>query len=124
MKDIKNFEEKMDTILGQGAELEGNISVLGSARVDGKFKGNLKVQGTLIVGKTGNLDGEISAKNAVIGGTIKGKLKIEEKVVFESTARFTGELTCKSIVIEEGVIFDGNCTMSAKPSQGQKEEKQ
>ncbi len=114
MKDVKNLEEKMDTILGQGAEMDGNISILGSARLDGKFKGNIKVQGSLIVGKTGVIDGEISAKNAVIGGNIKGKMHIEEKVVFESTARFNGELTCKSIVIEEGVIFEGNCTMTQK----------
>ncbi len=114
MKDNKIVEEKMDTIIGQGAEMEGTISILGSARIDGRFKGTLKVQGSLIVGKTGLIDGEITAKNAVIGGNIKGKLHIEEKVVFESTARFNGELTCKSIVIEEGVVFDGNCTMSQK----------
>lgn len=115
-KETKIIEEKMDTIIGQGAEMEGTISVLGSARVDGRFKGTLKVQGALIVGKTGVIDGEISAKNGVIGGVIKGKLNVEEKVVFESTARFTGELTCKAIVIEEGVIFDGNCSMSSKTS--------
>ncbi|MEO0229085.1 MAG: polymer-forming cytoskeletal protein [candidate division WOR-3 bacterium] len=115
-KENKIIEEKMDTIIGQGAEMEGTISVLGSARVDGRFKGTLRVQGALIVGKTGVIDGEISAKNGVIGGVIKGKLHIEEKVVFESTARFNGELTCKAIVIEEGVVFDGNCSMSSKPS--------
>jgi Integral membrane protein CcmA involved in cell shape determination len=108
----KNLEEKMDTMIGQGAEVTGNISVLGSARIDGKFKGNVKVQGTLIVGKAGLVEGEeISAKSAVIGGIVRGKLHIEEKVVFESTARFTGELTCKTLVVEEGVIFEGTCSM-------------
>jgi len=112
----KNFEEKMDTIIGQGAEVTGNISVLGSARIDGKFKGNVRVQGTLIVGKAGIIEGDdISAKSAVIGGTVRGKLHVEEKVLFESTARFTGELTCKTLVVEEGVIFEGTCSMQKTP---------
>ncbi len=108
----KSFEEKMDTIIGQGAEVTGNISVLGSARIDGKFKGNVKIQGTLIVGKSGIIEGdEISAKSAVIGGQVRGKLNIEEKIIFESTAKFQGELTCKTLVVEEGVIFEGTCNM-------------
>ncbi|HOK22474.1 MAG TPA: polymer-forming cytoskeletal protein [Candidatus Hydrothermia bacterium] len=121
MREDKFSEEKMDTILGQGAEMDGNISILGSARLDGKLKGTIKVQGTLIIGKTGIMEGDISAKNAIIGGQVKGKMHIEEKVVFESSAKFHGELTCKTIVIEEGVVFDGNCAMTQKGIQ--KEEK-
>ncbi|MCD6087152.1 MAG: polymer-forming cytoskeletal protein [Candidatus Hydrothermae bacterium] len=110
----ERLEEKMDTVLGAGSEIEGTISVRGGMRIDGKFKGNLNVQGTLVVGKSGSLDGEIHAKEAVIGGTLKGKVRIDEKIEFQTGATFEGELVCKGLIVQEGVKFDGTCSMSKR----------
>jgi len=57
--------DKLDTILGPGSQLEGDLSAKGSLRIDGTFTGKLKVEGSLIVGKDGVLDGEFHTKNAV-----------------------------------------------------------
>ncbi len=110
-KDSKPYE-KMDTIVGEGGSFEGTIEVKGGTRIDGKFKGNIKVEGTLVVGKTGVIEGEIFAQNAVVGGNIVGKMVIAQKVEFQSGARFKGDLFCKGLIVEDGVIFDGTCTMS------------
>jgi len=115
--------EKMDTIIGQGGYFEGTITVHGGTRIDGKFKGDIKIEGLLVVGKTGVIEGEIFAKNAIIGGHVTGKMKIAEKVEFQSGARFKGEVVCKGLIIQDGVIFDGTCSMTeegvAKPGQAQ-----
>ncbi len=110
----ERMEEKMDTVLGAGSEIEGTIIVRGGVRIDGKFKGTLRVQGTLVVGRSGNLDGEIFAKEAVIGGTLKGKVKIDEKIEFQTGATFEGELVCKGLIVQEGVKFDGTCSMTKR----------
>ncbi len=112
-KDIK--EERIDTIMGQGCDFDGKLSVRGSMRIDGRVKGKLSVQGTLFIGKTGFFDGEIRAKNAVVGGNLKGKVNIDEKIEFETGARFSGDLLCKGLIVNDGVIFDGNCNMSQQP---------
>ena len=118
-------DDKLDTIIGPGTQVEGTINVHGGVRIDGKFTGTLKVEGLLVVGKSGSLEGEIFVKNAAIAGKVKGKTMIEEKVELQSGAKFDGELTCKGLVIEEGVIFDGSCTMSKKeaPAVERKQEK-
>lgn len=106
--------DKLDTILGPGSELEGDLSAKGSLRIDGSFNGKLKVEGSLIVGKDGNVEGEFHTKNAVISGSVKGKLYVTEKAEFQSGAKFDGELSCKGLVVEEGVVFDGLCQMTKK----------
>ena len=113
MKDNK-FDTKLDTLIGQGATFDGNITIEGGARIDGKLKGKINAKGTVVVGKNGKVDGEILAKSAVIGGEIKGTVRVQEKVEFETGAKFEGEVYCKTLVVQEGVIFDGSCTMTKK----------
>ncbi len=110
----EKVNDKLDTILGPGSQLEGDLSAKGSLRIDGTFTGKLKVEGSLIVGKDGRLEGEFHTKNAVISGSVKGKLYVAEKAEFQSGAKFDGELSCKGLVVEEGVIFDGLCQMTKK----------
>ncbi len=108
------IDAKLDTIVGQGTVFEGNISIEGSARVDGKFKGNVNAKGTVVIGKSGKVEGEIIAKSAVIGGEVKGTIRVQDRVEFESGAKFDGEVYCKTLVVQEGVIFDGSCSMTKK----------
>lgn len=99
-------------ILGSGTRFKGNINVRGSLRVDGDFNGEMKITDTLIVGKSGKIKGKIKVKNCVVGGSIDGTLECEDRVELQANAKFDGDLICKKLMIEEGVIFDGNCNMS------------
>ena len=115
-KDFK--EDRMDTIIGPGAEIEGNLTVRGSMRLDGRLKGKVIVNGTFVLGKSGTFDGELRTKNAVIGGNLKGTIKVDEKIEFETGARFQGDITCKGLVVNDGVIFDGTCNMTKSGFSG------
>jgi len=109
---LKNKEPEgaMNTIVGKGTKIEGNMEVTQSIRIDGSFKGSLSASETLIVGSTGDLsDVTVNVKNAVIGGKITGNITASNKVTLESTSRLTGDLTAKLLVIEEGALFSGNC---------------
>ena len=101
----------LNSIIGKGAMLTGDLEVKSSMRVDGHVKGNLKCGDTIIVGKDGKVEGEIVAKNAVIGGTVQGKIEATDRVVLEATAVFTGDLKAGKLVIDEGAVFDGQCSM-------------
>ena len=106
----KEPEGAMNTIVGKGTKIEGNMEVTQSIRIDGSFKGSLSASETLIVGSTGDLsDVTVNVKNAVIGGKITGNITASNKVTLESTSRLTGDLTAKLLVIEEGALFSGNC---------------
>lgn len=136
-KDASDFNTSGDlnTIIGKGSFFEGALDVQSTIRVDGKVKGKVKASDSLVVGKEGEIEGEITVRNAIIGGKIKGKLDASGKVVLETKSVFNGELKSAKLVIDEGAVFDGTCSMSdnnvsqdkqafakAKPAFGQKVE--
>jgi len=103
-------EGAMNTIIGKGTRVEGNMKVAQSLRIDGSFKGSINASETLIVGASGELtDVKVNVKNAIIGGKIKGNITASNKVTLESSSRLEGDLTAKLLVIEEGSLFTGNC---------------
>jgi len=110
---MKNLEKpgELNTILGKGAYFEGVITVEHSLRVDGKVKGDVKTSDTLVVGKEGEIEGNVKAKNLVVGGRLNGIVDADGKTVLESRSEFHGEMKTRKLVIDEGAIFDGKCSM-------------
>lgn len=109
---MKNKEMKISTIIGNGAECNGDFNAEGSVRVDGCINGNVKVTGTLIVGATGQINGDVEARSAIVGGEIIGNIIITEKTELISSARLFGNITTTLIVIDENAIFQGSCNMN------------
>jgi len=100
--------------IGNGTSIDGDIITNSSIRVDGNVKGTLKCEHTLTVGESGEIEGSVKAKNAVVGGKIKGKIIVEEKLVLEAKSELIGELKSKKLIIDEGAVFDGASDMGIK----------
>lgn len=111
---------ELNTIIGKGAKFEGNIQVEHSIRIDGMLKGIVKSSDSIVLGKEGVVEGEIHAKNAVIGGKISGKIQAVGKVVLEASAELNGDLKTSKLVINEGAVFDGACVMKSDKSSSLK----
>lgn len=109
---MKNKEMKITTIIGNGTECNGDFNAEGSVRIDGCINGNVMVTGTLIVGATGQINGDVEARSATVGGEIIGNMNIAEKTELISTARLFGNITTALIVIDENAIFQGSCNMN------------
>lgn len=108
----KNKELIITTLIGKGAECNGDFSANGSARVDGCINGNVTVTGTLIVGVTGSINGDISAQSTIIGGEVIGNVTASERTELTQTARLIGDINTEIIVIDEKAIFQGGCNMN------------
>ena len=106
----------LNTIIGKGSAFEGRLSVQSTLRVDGRVKGTIKTSDSLVVGKEGDIDGDIAVRNAIVGGKLKGKLDASGKVVLESNSVFSGELKTTKLVIDEGAVFEGTCAMGTEHS--------
>lgn len=101
----------LNTIIGKGSSLEGTLKVEQSLRVDGRIKGQLSTTDSLIIGKEGEIEGEIITKNAIIGGKVRAKINATGKVVLEPNAIFVGEMKTARLVIDDGAVFEGRCSM-------------
>lgn len=109
---MKEKEVVITTIIGKGAECEGDFSAEGSVRIDGCINGNVTVTGTLIVGATGSINGDVSAATAIIGGEVTGNVNAPGKAELTTTARVIGDITTGTIIIDEKAIFQGKCDMN------------
>ena len=100
--------------LGSGTVVEGTVRTTNSIRVDGKIKGKLICKNTLTVGVNGVVEGEIEAKNAIVGGKIHGKIRVTEKLVLETESVLIGDLKASKLLIDEGAVFEGTSDMGKK----------
>jgi cytoskeletal protein CcmA (bactofilin family) len=103
---------ELNTIIGKGTVIEGLLAVQNSLRIDGRVTGQVQVTDSLVVGKDGEIEGEVKVKNAIIGGRVRNRVLATGKVVLESHATVHGEVKTTKLVIDEGAVFDGNCAMS------------
>lgn len=108
----KNTEVKISTLLGAGSECNGDFSAQGSVRLDGKINGNVTATGTIIIGASGSVSGNISAEAVVIGGEVLGNITAPEKAELTATAKVLGDISTKVIVIDEHAVFQGKCDMN------------
>ncbi len=110
------------TNLTTDVEIKGTIKFEKVMNIEGKFEGELIAdQGELIVGKTGTVKADVKVKNAIIEGRLDGNIKAAEKVELKQNAQLLGDLQAKTLVIEEGVVFVGQCNVNP---DGAKFEKQ
>ncbi len=103
-------------------EIKGTIKFDKVLKVDGKFEGEMITSdGELIVGETGTVKASAKVKNASIEGRLEGDIVATEKVELKHKAQLLGDLQARTLVIEEGVIFNGQCNVNPN---GTKPEKQ
>lgn len=109
-RDIK--EGKLSGFVGHGTSLTGDTSFQMMLRVDGHLTGTVKSDGgTLIVGNNGQLDANVGVGIAQINGTVNGDITATERIQLGRTARVVGNIATPKLIIEDGAIFEGGCTM-------------
>lgn len=109
-RDIK--EGRLSGFVGNGTVLTGETNFQAMLRVDGHLTGRVSSEsGTLIIGSSGRVDANILVAAAMINGTVNGDIIASEKVELGRTARVIGNIQTPRLVIEEGAVFEGSCSM-------------
>jgi len=118
---MKNKKDKggggLNTIIGKESKIEGTIEVQGGLRVDGMIKGKISSTDSAIIGETGTIEAELTAKIAVIGGKVRGNIFAQDKIELQSNAEVVGDITTKNLIVEEGAVFHGRCNMKGTPPE-------
>ncbi len=114
----KELNSKDLNLIGVGTTIEGKIRSQGSLRIDGKLIGEVAVSENIAIGMTGEVEGNVTARNITVGGKVRGNIHAGEKLVFEGKATIRGDVRAAKIVVDEGATFDGNCRMTDQRQQG------
>lgn len=111
-------DTQLNSLIGEGSVFEGKFFINGSLQIDGKFEGEIRTRDQLVVGETGKVKTDIVAKKVVVGGTVIGNIEAEEQVSLLSTGRVLGNIRAPKIDIEEGVVIQGEVSISAGQKKG------
>ena len=111
MKERRTEVGEINGFLGKGSEFEGTLKFHDVLRIDGRFKGKIFSQNTLIIGEPAEVEAEIEVSTVSISGKVKGTIKADAKLEIHSTARVFCDVVTSTLIIEEGGIFQGNCHM-------------
>lgn len=114
-KFIGNFvmkkRDEINAFLGKDTEFEGKLSFKGTVRIDGHFTGEIFTEGTLIVGELAVIGSNIHVSHIIISGEIRGNIIADNRIEIHAPGKVFGNIQAPTVVIEEGVIFEGNCRM-------------
>jgi len=108
---MKKSKDEINAFLGRGTEFEGKFSFTGAVRVDGKISGEIFSNGTLIVGESAVINSRIHVADIIISGEVHGDIFAERKIEITVPGKLFGNIKTPKLVLEEGVIFEGNCKM-------------
>jgi cytoskeletal protein CcmA (bactofilin family) len=104
--------------LYKGSRVSGQLVFQGSARIDGSVEGDVQCQGTLTIGESAEVKAKISGKAVVIRGKVEGNVSAKEKIELIAPARLIGNIDSPKLIITEGVVFDGDCSMGVAKQMG------
>ncbi len=102
----------------EGSKLEGKFTFTGTGTLllNGEFQGEIVTMDAVIVGEKAVVNATILAASVVIMGEVVGNVQASGRVVLKGTARVFGDLEAPVVVIEEGVLFRGQCRMATTSS--------
>lgn len=99
----------INTVIGHGSSITGNVKVNGFVRVDGDIDGNLETDGNVIIGENARIRGNLSAKSVIMGGIIIGDIKADLSVRLLSNSVVLGDIISHKVQIDDNVLFHGHC---------------
>ena len=108
---------EITTLLGRGATFEGKLTFDGTVRIDGRFKGEVFSDDTLVIGEGAIVEAEIEIGEVIVQGTVVGNIKAKRSIEIHAPGRVKGDIHTPSLQIDKGVIFEGRSFMegAAKP---------
>jgi cytoskeletal protein CcmA (bactofilin family) len=101
----------METIIGPESHFQGTIRSKGSVRVDGRVEGGLSGD-VVIIGEGGEIQGDVTARNVIIGGKVTGNIMASGSLEMQSRCQVFGDIRTSQLNIAEGAVFEGNCVMT------------
>jgi cytoskeletal protein CcmA (bactofilin family) len=104
-------QNRIDSLIGVGTSIDGNVTFSGGLRVDGVVRGNISSEkgkeGTLVISEQATVEGEISVGHVVINGTVLGPVFAGESLELLSNARVTGDVEYCQLEIQQGAVIQG-----------------
>ncbi len=108
--------DKLESLIGSGSSVKGEIQSKGTLRVDGLVEGDMTAD-WVVIGEKALIKGNVTARGIVVGGRVEGNLRAKEIVEIRNKGQVYGEISTSKLTIAEGGIFEGRSSMQKEESR-------
>lgn len=98
-------------VIGKNTSIIGDIISEGDFRIDGSVEGNVKTNGKVVIGASGNVNGKIDCAEADIEGRFTGELTATYLLTLKASAKIIGNVIISKLAVEPGAEFNATCEM-------------
>jgi cytoskeletal protein CcmA (bactofilin family) len=117
-------QNRIDSLIGAGTRIEGNVTFAGGLRVDGEIKGNVVSSGgqpsTLVLSEQARIDGEIHVSHLVVNGAINGPVHSAEFLELQDHCRVKGDVHYNTLEMHLGAVVEGRLVPSSSITESSK----
>lgn len=114
VREVGTAGSPISGLLEKGCEFAGKLTFEGTVRINGKFSGEIFSDGTLIIGEGANIDGKLDVGAVIIHGEVQGSITAHDRIEMHTPAVVQADIVAQTLVIDEGVVFEGSCSMGKK----------
>jgi cytoskeletal protein CcmA (bactofilin family) len=113
-KNTSSQASKVETVIGKGTIIEGDIKSSGIIRIDGGCVGDIITDSDVIIGENATVNGDITAVNVSVAGKVEGNVRCSGVLEITVKGYLTGDVLVSGLSIEKGAVFSGKCSIVAK----------
>jgi cytoskeletal protein CcmA (bactofilin family) len=97
--------------LDKGSKINGKVSFEGPARIDGEVDGEINAKDSVAIGEGAVVTAQIKAASVMVAGKVSGDIVATQRIEIRPSAKVVGNLTAPVLVVHEGALFEGHCSM-------------
>ena len=105
--------------LDRGTKINGKLRFEGAARIDGTVDGELDGK-EITIGENGVATAQIRADSIIVHGKVKGEITATQRIEIHQTAKVIGNIAAPKLIIHDGAIFEGQCSMGHEADRDRK----
>ncbi len=110
-KPERNSSDAAISLIAPGMKIVGDCETDGTIRVEGKVEGTLRAGKSVVVGRSGEVVGDIVTQDCVISGRVSGNITAESRLELQTTCDIQGEIRSRRVQLDEGARFNGQLHM-------------
>jgi cytoskeletal protein CcmA (bactofilin family) len=106
--------------LDRTSKITGKLAFEASTRLEGTIDGEIVAKDQMIIGETAVITAQIKAASIVVAGKVNGDITATQRIEIRPAGRVIGNLTAPVLVVHEGALFEGHCSMQADAAQNER----
>lgn len=114
-------QNRIDSLIGAGTRVDGDVTFTGGLRVDGEIHGNVSAAqdetGTLVVSEQARIEGEIRCTRVVVNGTVVGTIHATDTIELHPRSKVTGDVHYARVEMHLGAIVEGRLVFRTPESK-------